>query len=320
MTIPKDGYDRLKNVSFWHWEYQRRNPEYRRWCEVVERYINYFAEIGEWEYMCSLEFAQKLQEYYSDPQYDDAIMDNPYCQHLEREYGLEAKKAFFKWSILGFKFDQKFKRIFRDPSIGMNTEEALANAIEKLSKSLTEEPVSFEVESLADMTAMLKMHHEWIIQIDGNAPSHVLAFAEDNATIPINPDVPLERLGNIGHEAQVLNMFHKALYEEHGEQVLDEATPNAAYQLSIAGKHINNSDLVRLAVLWMWDQAFEANPEDLDAGFMDAYEQITAKIVDAQIGGDKPFNQFLTHRKRIQGYFSATDRCIKNMHVFNLNN
>lgn len=311
-SVPKDGYDRLKNVAFWHWEYQRRNSVYRRWCEVVERYINYFDELGEWEYMCSLEFAQKLQEYYSDPQYDDAIMDNPYCRHLEHEHGVEARKAFFKWSIFGFQFDQKFKRIFRDPSIGMDSEEALSHA-------LKEEPVSFAVESLADMTAMLKMHHEWIIQIDGETPSHVLAFAEKNATIPINPDVPLDRLANIGNEAQVLNMLHKALYEEHGEQVLDEATPNAAYQLSIAGKHINNSDLVRLAVLWMWDQAVEANPDDLDAGFMDAYERITSRIEEAGMGGEKPFSQFLTRRKRVQGYFSATNECIKNMYVFNLN-
>jgi len=311
-SIPKDGYDRLKNIAFWHWEYQRRNPEYRRWCEVIERFILYFDDIGEWEYMCSEEFARKLKEYYSDPQYDDAIMDNPYCRHLEGEHGKEARRAFIKWSLLGFQFDRKFKRIFRDASVGMDVEEALSQA-------LKEAPVSFEVESLADMTAMLKMHNEWIVQIDGNAPSHVLAFGETNATMPINPDVPLDRLANIGHEAQVLNMLHKALFEEHGEQVLDEATPNAAYQLSIAGKHINNSDLVRLAVLWMWDRAFEANPDDLDAGFMDAYEQVTAKIEEAGMGGEKPFSQFLSRRKRIQGYFSATDRCIKDMYVFNLN-
>lgn len=194
----------------------------------------------------------------------------------------------------------------------MDTEEALSQA-------LKEEILSFEVDSLADMTAMLKMHEEWVVYIDGDAPAMFVAFGETKADIPNCLDVPLDKMANIGNEVQVLNLYRKALYEEFGEQALDESTKNAVYQLSIAGKHINNSDLVRLAALWLWDTASEATPDDLDAGFKDAYEQLTKRIDDAGMGGVKPLSQFMTRRKRIKGYFDATNKCIKNMYVFNLN-
>ena len=166
---------------------------------------------------------------------------------------------------------------------------------------------------------MLAMHEDWIVRVDEEAPSHIASLLEVSASLPFNPDIKPEQMENIGPEYQVLNMFNKAVKEAFEDQFLDSATAEAAYKLSIAGRHINNSDLVRLAVLWMWDRAFEENPEDVDAGFQNALEALQAKLDKAGLGAEKAFNQFFTRRKRILDYFNATKKCIKEMNVFNLN-
>lgn len=311
-SIPKDSYDRLKNVAFWYWEYQRRNSQYRRWSNIIEGYIDYFASIGELENLGNPEALASNVEYADNPDNADDFFDSPLCRHLLKQHGPEAKCKYFKMSMRQAKFDQKFKRVLRFHWEGMDTEKAL-DAV------LKEEDVSFETESVADHSAMLAMHENWIVQIDGDAPSHLLSLSKAQATLPFNPDVKPEQMANIGSEYQVLNMFNKAVKEVFEDQFLDSTTAEAAYKLSIAGKHINNSDLVRLAVLWMWDRADESNPDDIEAGFQEALEALQAKLNKKGMGGEKAFSQFFTRRKRILGYINATNKCIEEMNVFNLN-
>ncbi|NCC54206.1 MAG: hypothetical protein EOM11_01825 [Erysipelotrichia bacterium] len=215
-------------------------------------------------------------------------------------------------SILGAKFDQKFKRVFRHQWDGMDTDSAL-EAI------LQQQDVSFETERIGDLSALLAMHEDWIVKVDDDAPTHIISLMEVSATLPFNPDIKPEQMENIGTEYQVLNMFNKAVKEVFEDQFLDYSTAEAAYKLSIAGRHINNSDLVRLAVLWMWDRADESNPDDVEAGFPAALEALQIKLDEKGMGAEKAFNQFFTRRKRILGYFNATNKCIEEMNVFNLN-
>ena len=312
MAIPKDGIDRLKNAAFWYWEYQRRNKLYRRWSIVIKMYIDYFDSIDELQYINSLDgFEEAIeQEYDGDTLHD--MYDTPYCRYLVETHGPESKLKYIKLSSLSFNFDRRFKRVFRYHWDGMDTTEALQSVLNK-------EDISFETDGIADLSAMLAMHEEWIIQIDGEAPSHVISLGEASASLPFNPELKPEQLKNIGPEYQVLNMFNKAFKEEFEDQFLDNATVEAAYKLSIAGRHINNADLVRLAVLWMWDRACEWDPEDVEAGFQEALEALQAKLDSKGMGAEKAFNQFFTRRKRILDYFRATNKCIEEMNVFNLN-
>lgn len=311
-SIPKDIYDRLRNVAFWYWEYQRRNNQYRRWSSVVECFIEYFDSIGELERMDSQETLEECLAHEKELETIFDYFDTPFCRHLVEEHGIEAKRKYIKMCFLGAKFDQKFKRVFRHHCDGIDTDLAL-EAI------LNQHDVSFETERVGDLSALLVMHEDWIVQIDGDVPTPILSLLEVSATLPFNPDIKPEQLENIGKEYQVLNLFNKAVKEVFEDQFLDYSTAEAAYKLSIAGRHINNSDLVRLAVLWMWDRADESNPNDVETGFPAALEALQTKLDEKGMGAEKAFNQFFTRRKRILGYFKATNKCIEEMNVFNLN-
>lgn len=313
----KDGFDRLKNVAFWNWEYQRRNPVYRRWSEVISGYHDFFREVGMFELITSKEWFDGMNEYYNSPEFQEvdtheAFLNTPYHLHIKENFGEEAWMKHVRYGFLGGNFDKKFHRLWRHHDDGLDTEVALTAILKG-------QGVKFECSDLKDVTALLKMHSDWLVKISGESPSHLWACFEMNATVPINPNVSLDRLSKVGYEVQVLNMLNKAVLEEFDKQFLDSSTTEAAYQLSIAGKHINNSDVVRLAMLWMWDSAVERNPEDIENQFPEILEQLKERIDTAGLGGEKTFNQFFSRKKRILGYFQRTNLCIQEMSVFNLN-
>lgn len=309
-SVPKDWYDRLRNVAFWYWEYQRRNPSYRKWSKIIQGYLRYFDLIGELENLVSPELFLENIEHAQSHEGED--WQSPYVRYLSDTYGPGAKCKYFRLSVRGVKFDEKFKRVYREHWIGMDTDEALDDILDMKS-------VSFYADDETDLIALLSMHEEWIVQFGEEAPSYIGSFVEKQATAPFSPDATPEQVMKISTEYQVLNAFSKAVKCAFEDQFIDDQTMKAVYKLSIAGRHINSTDLVRLAILWMWDYAHKANPDDLVSEFDNALVAVRKKIKDKDMDGEKAFNQFTDRRARVLGYFNATNECIQKMRVFNLN-
>lgn len=308
--IPKNWYDRLRSVAFWHWEYQRRNPAYRKWSKTIQDYLKYFDSIGEIENMSSPEtFFENVEHAKS---HDGEDWQSPYVQYLLEAHGPDAQLKYFKFCILGAKFEDKFKRIYREHWIGMDSEVALSDILDM-------KTVSFDTDDKTDLIALFSMHEEWIVQFGGEVPSYIGSFIEDHASAPFSPDATPEQTMKIGIEYQALNAFNKAVKCVFEDTFIDEQTMQAVYKLSISGKRINTADLTRLSVLWMWDYAYRANPDDLMSEFDNARAAVWEKINEKGMGGEKGFNAISSRRPRVLTNFKATNKCIQTMRVFHLN-
>lgn len=302
--------DRLKRVAFWYWEYMRRNPLYRRYCAVIERYNDYFKSLGVFDYMESREYLEEMASYTSA--HDDChdLAYNPFRVRLDNEFGKEAGMKYFKYGFLSYGYEKHFGRIYKHYSFGLDTTEALE-------KIFSGEDVTFSVKGHADISALVKLNGSWMISIDEMMPTNYLYNLEKSNSITIDPKAILNNPTKVGLEVHALNMINKAVESLFGKQHIDEETLQSVYKLSLSGKHINSSDTMRLAMLWLWDKAHEKDggkPESFDA----VYPLLKDKI-NASGMLDGAWEQIFTRRKRIVGYYGVTDFCIQNHTIRSFN-
>jgi len=300
---------RLKNVAFWYWEYLRRNTLYRRYCDVIAYYFEYFDGIGEFDYLASKEGLDELNSYYYDEENDYDYKNNPYKDRLEKEHGPRAGVMFQKFSFLSEKFRSNFKRVFKHYSEGINTEE-------ELTKLFNKEDIRFESNDSLDIAALLKMYKNWKMRIDDESPTYYVFELEKSGKITIDPSSIMNDPSEVGQEAHAINLIYKSmrgLFEDHH---IKAETLEAVYDLVLSGENINSSDEMRLAVLWLWDKAHEDdyfNPAPFDT----VYRMLKARI-NEEFAHSGIWEQILYRRSRILRYYEAVDLSITQMTVIPL--
>lgn len=304
---PLDDTDRLKNVAFWYWEYMRRNPLYRRYCNVIDRYDNFFKSIGVYDYMQSKEYLDEMSEYTSTHDEREELRYTPFRLRLERDHGERAGLLFFKYGFLSLGFENKFGRIYKYCTDGIDAD-ALIN------KLLTDEDVSFSTENVADIAALVKLNGQWLITVDGFTPDTFCYDLQRSNEVKISPKAILEEPGKVGLEVYALNLINKAVESQFEKQRVSLETMGSVYKLSLAGKHINSTDAMRLAMLWMWDKAHEnggKEPLPFDQVYRLLKEIILSKhaVEDGKETGGV-WDQILYRKPRIREYYASTEHCI----------
>lgn len=305
----KDNEDRLMNVAFWYWEHMRRNPQYRRYCDVIEYYKEYFDRLGELAYLDSKEGLEEHFSYFYDTENDYDVKNNPYKTYLEATHGLEAGLKYFKFAFLSEKFRSKFKRIYKHYSIGIDTEKYLTSII-------SDNDISFETRDHADIASLIRMHEEWSIKIDDSSPTYYIYHLEDSGPITVDPQGILNAPATIGLEAYAINLIHKSIRGLVKKQSIDTDTFAAVYKISVAGKNINSADKMRLAILWLWDKAHEADYAN-PAPFNEVYPLLKDKLKSANVSGGV-WEQVLYRRSRILGYYKMLTQSISQLTVLPL--
>ena len=308
---PQDDVDRLKGIAFWYWEYTRRNPLYIRYCDVINVYDDYFKSLGVYDFMQSKEYLDETSGYVTTHDEPEDLKFTPFRRRLENDFGEEAGKIYFKYGCLGCGFEKHFGRIYKHYSIGINTEEAL-------SKTLVGNNFSFCSENPTDFAALVKLNETWLITIDDFEPSTFSYDVQRAKNISTNPSTVLENPEKLSLEVHALSLIKRAVESLFGEQHVPDETLQAVYKLSIAGRRFNSTDLMRLAMLWLWDKAHEkdaANP----ALFEEIYPLLKAKITDTGSTLVGNWDQLIQRPGRARDYYAMTDYCIQHHTITHLN-
>jgi hypothetical protein len=304
-----DGSDRLQRIAFWYWEYMRRNKLYKRYCAVIEAYNDYFKDIGIYESMQTREFLNEMAEYVSSHDDKEDLKYTPFRRRLEKSHGKAAGLIFFKYGFLSCGFENNFGRIYKNNSIGLSSDKAFEDI-------LKDSNVEFATRDPADLSALLKLNGEWLLTVDEMTPDNFSFDFQRTGNIKINPQGVVMSPSKVGLEIQALNIINKAVESLFKKQNIEGETLQAVYKLCLEGKHINSSDVMRLAMVWLWDKAHEAS-ESTSASFDDVYPLLKAKVEESG-KTDGAWEQIVTRRKRIQGYYEVTDFCIKNRVIMSL--
>lgn len=308
---PQDDIDRLKCTAFWYWEYMRRNPLYIRYCDVINKYDDYFKSLGVYDYMQSKEFLDEMSAYVWTHETREELKNFPFRKRLEKEFGAEAGRKTFKYGCLSCGFENHFGRIYKHYSIGMNTEKALDDELSGIiSPFITNNP--------ADISALIKLNGSWLITVDGDHPDNFCYDIRRAQNIIINPDGILDDPGKVGLEVYALNLINKAVESLFEEQKLADDTMRSVYKLSLAGKRFNNADLTRLAALWLWDKAHEKS-DTAPLDFADVYPLLKTKLEKAKKHDDR-WDQIFGRPSRIRNYYASTGYCIQHHTITTLNN
>ena len=305
-----DGSDRLQRIAFWYWEYMRRNPLYQRYCAVIETYNDYFKDIGIYEFMQTREFLDEMAEYVSTHDDEEDLKYTPFRRRVEKSHGEYASLKVFKYGFLSCGFENNFGRIYKHCLDGLDSDEALGYL-------LRDNDVEFLTKNPADLSALLKLNGEWLLTVDEMTPDTFSFDFQRTGNIKISPQGVTKSPSKVGLEVQALNMINKAVESLFKKQNIEGETLQAVYKLCLEGKHINSSDVMRLAMVWLWDKAHETS-ESTPASFDDVYPLLKAKV-EASGKTDGAWEQIMTRRKRIMGYYEMTDFCIKNRVIMSLN-
>lgn len=310
-----DDVDRLKRVAFWYWEYMRRNPLYRRYCQAIEEYDDYFNLIGVYDFMQSKEYLDEMSEYVSCHDERVDLKYTPFRKRLDRDHGEEAGRKFFKYGFLGNGFEKHFGRVYKDYNDGLDSDFALLELI-------ADRNLPFFTENVRDIAALVKLNGQWLISVDGFAPSTYSFDLERANEVKIDPVAILKNPGKVGLEVYALNIINKAVESLFEKQRVPLETYESVYKLSLAGKHINSTDAMRLAMLWMWDKAHENDGEEplpFDQTYRLLKEIIQSRRADEdgkETGG--VWEQILYRKPRIREYYASTERCIQQLIVIPL--
>ncbi|WP_459934138.1 hypothetical protein [Fundidesulfovibrio butyratiphilus] len=304
-----DDTDRLKNVALWYWEYMRRNPLYRRYCAVIDRYNNFFQNIGVYDYMQSKEYIDEMMEYSSTHEGKEELRYTPFRLRLERDHGEQAGLLFFKYGFLSFGFENKFGRIYKSCTDGVDTDAVIM-------KLINNDDVSFSTENIADIAALVKLNGQWLITVDGFTPNTFCFDLKRSKEIKILPQAIIEEPGKVGLEVYALSIINKAVESLLEKQQVPLETYESVYKLSLAGKHINSTDAMRLTMLWMWDKAHEVDGQE-PLPFDQVYRLLKDRIEKAGATGGV-WEQILYRKPRIREYYESTERCIQQVTIIPL--
>jgi len=250
---------RLKSVAFWFWEYQRRNPAYRKFSYAIEYYRSYFQELGELEVIESEEGCKKFESDAFDME-DPNPKNHPYALYLEEKYGREARLAFYKLSFLVEAVRRRFHRLYRNCYIGLDTDEALTAVLKG-------KPITFESKDHSDINALLRSYYKWAMSIDEEAPNHYIADLDKTSGILLNYKQALKDPEQVMRELHAVKIYNATMESIFTNKRISDETLEAVYKLCLSGKNIVSADITRLILLWMWDKAHEEDensPLDFD--------------------------------------------------------
>jgi hypothetical protein len=309
-TVYQDDIDRLKKAAFWYWEYMRRNDLYRRYCDVMEQYHDYFKSIGVFDSMQTKEYLNEMVEYVATHDDHLDIKYPPFRRRLDRDHGDEAGHKYFKYSFLCRSYEKMFGRIYVNYFFGIDTEETL----QKIFKG---ENVTFEASAPPEISALTKLNGSWLVSIDDYTPNNFLYDYEHAKSITIDPKGIINKPTEVSQDIHALNIINKAVASIFEEQDIPPESLQSVYKRNLAGKYVSGSDFMRLSMLWMWDKAHEDDRNN-PLPFDDVYSRLKQKIEQAGIT-IKGSDQIFTHRKRIVEYYATTDFCIKNRTLTTLN-
>ena len=212
---------------------------------------------------------------------------------------------------MGYAFENKFGRIYKDPSAGLDTEEALE-------AFMSGKQVSFMVDNPKDIAALIKLNGSWLITVDDFKPSTFSYDIKRAQNITINPDGVLDDPGKVGLEVYALNMINKSVESLFQEQDVADITLKSVYKLSLAGKTLRNADLTRLAALWLWDKAHEKDRQN-HAPFKEVYPILKAKLNDKRRVIVGNWEQQALKANRVREHYAMTDYCIRHHTITHLN-
>lgn len=307
--------ERLENLAFWYWEYQRRNPVYRRWSEVLgnlyEKLEPYQDTIDE---IYTPNGTVDLIKYEREATTTHERKYNPARKVMEDRHGPKAGELLYKFNILSVKFDRKFKRPPLSHEFGVDTEEALKAL-------LSPKELEFRPDDISHVSALLNMHNDWIVKIDGEDPNHTYMLLVPYVTLPIGPHVTTEIHQKATLEYEVLHLMSKTIdLWDFNEQIVDEQTADAALELLEDLKGINTANVMRLAMLWLWDRINEDDDQslDFDGKFKKHWGSLKSRANNAGMI-DKPWNQIYGKKNRIMKAFESTNCSIQNMTITDLN-
>jgi len=268
-----------------------------------------FKSIGVFDYMNSKEFLEETADYIHSHDTEEELKYIPFRSRLEREHGKEASMIYWKYGFLANGFDTRFGRIYKHYSAGMD----VFAAFEKIKLG---EKFIFSTTDPTDISALIKLNDNWIISVDDMEPCNSCYKLEMANDIKINPQTVLVNPKRVGLEFYALKMINRAIYSQFVKQDIDEEILQAVYELILSGKHINSTEIMRLAMLWLWDKAHENadRPESFDAVY-----PLLQKEIDSAGLTDNAWDQIMNRRKRVAGYYAVTDYCIKKHTITSLN-
>lgn len=302
---------RLKGIAFWYWEYMRRNPLYIRYCDVIKRYDDYFKSIGVYDFMQSKEFLEEISEYVSTHEDSEDLKYMPLRRRLERDHGEKAGIIYFKYGFLGYAFEEKFGRIYKDPSEGIDTKKALEAV-------MAGKKILFSADNARDISALTKLNGSWLISVDDTTPKSYFYDLPRIQNIKIDPEGILHDPEKIGLEVYALNLITKAVESLFEEQKIADETLQSVYNLNFAGKTLRNADISRLAALWLWDKAHEKGRQN-PAAFKEIYPLLKAKLNDKKRTIVGNWEQQDLKANRIRTHYEMTDYCIRHRTITHLN-
>ncbi|BAH73640.1 hypothetical protein DMR_01490 [Solidesulfovibrio magneticus RS-1] len=327
-----DDVGRFKTIAFWHWEYTRRNRLYKLYSNKIESFRNGLIGAGGLHQDITVVPLGGIFDKYLYKQEGEQSINHLLKWFLIRGLDREKGMLFLRYRLLFHGFNKKFKRYFKPCHIGIDSSE-------QLDKLLSGNLPCFEIKDLVDLIAILPQELKLKLTLDySKARIKILGpwFAEmvsventgqNNIKIEMDQvfkfsdDVILDREDQrtISGMANVLAFLNRLFVNgcKQENPLVTDYMLQLIYRFCLAGKHIKSSSIMRLAMLWLWDQAHKQN-EDNPAQFDDVYPLLKSKIEQAGVSG-KVWEQIVTRRKRVRGYYDVTDYCIKNRTIISLN-
>ena len=307
--------ERLENLAFWYWEYQRRNPEYQKWSETIDRFMDDLEKCA--EALAEMSSPKGLVDMIEFERSNPTIQDfrkSKFIKRIESEFGKETARTLYRYSMLNQKFERRFKRSATYHGYGMDSEEALQLVLDG------KEPV-FKPFDLADVAALLGMHNEWVVQMNGRDPSQTFSMIAEYVTVPIGPHIPIDVFKKASLECEVLYLLSQAAaFWNDDKPALDEEVSESVLDLLEDLKGVNTANIMRLAMLWLWDRINgDDDPSlDFDGKFKKHWGSLKSRADNAGMI-EKPWNQIYGKKNRIMKAFESTNYSIQNMTITDLN-
>lgn len=306
-----DAVDKIKNIAFWQWEYQRRNQKYRDYSEATTILQLDLADAGVADFFARKDYVELVNKYQDSSEpfaHYNMIKDNfPDC----------VVDYLCKWSILNQKFTDKFMRRSKHYVNGEETcYEMLLNFIargEKCNYDVKKYSGYDEcyLEELDDLLALLAYRKQWGILMDGKIPPKHDFFTKLNT--PYIPTNDATRSPDVGLEIRSLSFLCDFTVVHHS---LTDELCEIIYKLAIAGRKINPADEMRTFLLILWDEMERVGSFDIKT--FNHYYSDVLKMIDENGADHSIWNQVATHKSRIYKYFKTTCQCIEDMRVYPL--
>jgi hypothetical protein len=308
--------ERLENLAFWYWEYLRRNPVYIEWSCAMNRLTNHLSQYPETmaEVLSADKWLAKINTGPEDKTWQD-VKFSPERKVIEERHGKRAGEIYHKYNIFCVSFGSRFKRTYRTFDEGMDTEECLKLVFNR------KDDISFKPIHISDVAALLNLHDDWMVGLGGYEPNYMGLLTYQHATLPIGPEITTEMHHKACLEYEVINLMCKAIdYWGIQEPTVDEETASATIELLTELKSVNTANVMRLAMLWLWDRMLEDYDESLDSD--ELFKKHWGVLKDrANAAGlnEAPWNQIYDKKKRVHTAFLNTIDCIMQVKIIDLN-